>query len=85
MDGFVVPGRLRAGERFIADTSGDGLAADVGPLKDELHGLYLGIGRDEGTTVESNGIRSFLSMLDRAHSLNCLERYVRLEFGRQNC
>lgn len=47
---------------------------DLGPLKCEMDGLYLGIGKDSTISFETNGIRSLLGRLDLEHSACCFER-----------
>ena len=50
------------------------LHIDLGPLKREVDGLYLGIGKDSTIDFETNGVRSSLSRLDLEHSVCCFER-----------
>jgi hypothetical protein len=49
---------------------------DLGPLRVGLGGLYLGIGEDEGITVESRGHRMFISHFDLMHCLRSKEWFA---------
>ncbi len=48
---------------------------DLGPLKPQMVGLYLGVGTDSTYRFTTNGITCHLSNLDLVHSINCLERH----------
>lgn len=50
---------------------------DLGPVKTQLRGLFLGIGRDAGRWVQTDDTRTFLAYLDQEHSLHCRERFSR--------
>ena len=54
------------------------LHVDLGPLKVELKQLYLGIGHDRGSVVQTADHDSItntkLSFLDQLHSVHCFER-----------
>jgi hypothetical protein len=53
----------------------ENIHVDLGPLKVDLDGLYLGIGRDAGDWTETT--KTFLSRLDAEHALSCQERVAR--------
>jgi hypothetical protein len=49
---------------------------DLGPLKSEMDGLYLGIGKDSTDVFNLNGTSLVLARLDLEHSICCNERYA---------
>ena len=55
----------------------ENIHVDLGPLTVGLDGLYFGIGRDAGNWVETNKTKTFLSLLDQVHAVNCRERVAR--------
>jgi hypothetical protein len=60
------------------DILGDAnIHVDLGPLKQALDGLYLGIGLDAGYWVETNDTKTLLARLDLEHVLSCRERVGR--------
>lgn len=66
---------IRAATGRCTDLFGDAnIHIDLGPLKNEMDGLYLGIGKDSTISFETNGIRSQLARLDLEHSACCFER-----------
>jgi hypothetical protein len=50
---------------------------DVGPLRIGLGFPCLGIGEDEGISLQSQGHTMFLSLLDLMHSVHCKERFAK--------
>jgi hypothetical protein len=54
----------------------ENIHVDLGPLTAGLDGLYLGIGRDAGNWVETDHTKSFISLLDHTHAMNCQERHA---------
>jgi hypothetical protein len=52
------------------------LHVDLGPLKDGMDGLYLGIGKDVKMGFNTNGVRCQVARLDLVHSIFCFERFA---------
>jgi hypothetical protein len=59
------------------DLFGDAnLHVDLGPLKNGMDGLYLGVGKDATREFNTNGVRCQVSRLDLEHSICCFENFT---------
>jgi hypothetical protein len=73
--------RSKTGGRCTDLFGHSNIHVDLGPLKVKMDGLYLGIGRDDGNTVETEGRKVFLAQLDQVHAIHCNERAILLKRG----